>query len=166
VGALIASYFGTQKLTRTTGGLEVYGGSDLVFVRGDFDALLALALGDVCVQAVSHAGTYDRAAREHYPGFFASRCNYDVIRGFDAKGRSRCGVLEQSWRLGGASSAEITALESFAADETRNALKVCCTECYDADHAPPVDAIVSYRDVDEDVGFITKYTTVEYDVHA
>ena len=93
-------------------------------------------------EAVARASTYDRAAREHYSGFFASRCNYDVIRGFDAQGKCRCGVLEQSWRIGGASGAEVAALELFAADAGRNAAKVCCTERYGGGETPPEHAIV------------------------
>ena len=114
---------------------------------------------------MTRAGKYDRAAREHYSGFFASRCNYDVIRGFDAQGKCRCGVLEQSWRIGGASGAEVAALELFAADAGRNAAKVCCTERYGGGETPPEHAIVYYHGLDDDVGFITKYTTVEYDAH-
>jgi len=165
VGPLVASYCGVQKLTRTNEGLEVYGGSDLVFARGDFDALLTLELESEYLEAVARASTYDRAAREHYSGFFASRCNYDVIRGFDAQGKCRCGVLEQSWRIGGASGAEVAALELFAADAGRNAAKVCCTERYGGGETPPEHAIVYYHGLDDDVGFITKYTTVEYDAH-
>ena len=41
VGDLTASYFGHQRLTRNNRGAEVYGGSDLTVMRGDFDALLA-----------------------------------------------------------------------------------------------------------------------------
>ena len=45
--------------------------------------------------------------------FFASRRNYDVVAGLDARGQRRCGVLEQSWRVGGASPAELVALAAF-----------------------------------------------------
>jgi hypothetical protein len=163
VGTLLASYFGTQKLTPDEAGNEVYGGSDLLVARGDFDALLALDLGDEVARIVTRARTYDRAAREHYTGFFASRCNYDVVRGRGSDGALRCGVLEQSWRIGGASSAEIAALEAFAADATRQVVHVCCTEVYGEDACPPANAVVYYSGMDDRVGFITKYTTVERD---
>ena len=42
VDDLVASYCGTQRLTQNNTGKEVYGGSDLLVARGDFDALLAL----------------------------------------------------------------------------------------------------------------------------
>ena len=145
VGTLLASYFGTQKLTADEHGKAVYGGSDLVVARGDFDALLALDLGDEAAQAVTQARTYDRAAREHYKGFFASRRNYDVVRGVGFDGAPRCGVLEQSWRIGGASSAEIAALEVFAADETRQVARACCTEVYGAGGPVPARAVVYYQ---------------------
>lgn len=44
----------------------------------------------------------DAAALDCFPGFFASRRNYHIGQGRDAKGRFKSGVLEQSWRIGGA----------------------------------------------------------------
>ena len=163
VGTLLASYFGTQRLTPDEAGNAVYGGSDLVVARGDFEALLALDVGDEVARVVTQARTYDRAAREHYTGFFASRRNYDVVRGRGPDGAMRCGVLEQSWRIGGASSAEIAALEVFAADGTRQVVRACCTEVYGENACPPANAVVDYSGMDDLVGFITKDTTVECD---
>jgi hypothetical protein len=65
--------------------------------------------------AVTAARRYDEAMVE-YPGFMASRRNYDVGQGLDTDGRPRLGVLESSWRIGGASSAELVALAAFAKD--------------------------------------------------
>ncbi len=42
VADLVATYYGTQRLMPDNGGTSVYGGSDLVVARGDFEALLAL----------------------------------------------------------------------------------------------------------------------------
>ena len=56
------------------------------------------------------AGATTRAALMFFPGMFASRCNYDIAQGLDDEGRWRSGVLEQSWRIGGASGAEVAAL--------------------------------------------------------
>ena len=39
VAELVASYHGTQRLTSDNHGEQVYGGSDLLVVRGGFDAL-------------------------------------------------------------------------------------------------------------------------------
>ena len=115
VADLVASYHGTQALTRANDGMQVYGGSRLEAVRGGFDALLALDLDDDTRLAVTQARTYDAAASELFSGLFASRRNYDIARGRNARGEWRCGVLEQSWRIGGASGAEIGALEAFRA---------------------------------------------------
>ena len=73
--------------------------------------------------AVAQARAYDAAATECFPGLFASRRNYDVVQGTDAAGRRRSGVLEQSWRIGGASGAEIAALEAFRAEPALRAVR-------------------------------------------
>jgi hypothetical protein len=159
VGDLVASYFGTQKLTRDHHGLDVYGGSVLTVVRGEFDALLGFDLDEGVRTAVRHARTYDAAATECFPGFFASRRNYDVVEGCDREGVLRCGVLEQSWRIGGASSAEVAALEAFRGDPALNVVRAECTEIYDEHAVPPSDATVYFHGADPKVGWILKYTT-------
>jgi hypothetical protein len=161
VADLVATYFGTQKLTQDPNGLEVYGGSDLTIARGDFDALLTLDINGDARVAIEHARTYDTAAHRCYAGFFASRRNYDIVRGRDPAGRVICGVLEQSWRIGGASGAEIAALEAFRADPGLHAVRAECTEVYGALAEPPRGATVYFRGADALIGFITKYTTVQ-----
>lgn len=160
VGELVASYFGTQKLTRDHHGMEVYGGSVLTVVRGGFDALLGLDLDEGARTAVRQARKYDTAATHCFPGFFASRRNYDVAEGRDREGVLKRGVLEQSWRIGGASSAEIAALEAFRDDPALNLVRAECTEMYDDHAVPPPDATVYFHGVDPKVGRILKYTTV------
>ena len=44
VADIVATYYGTQHLTTNNRGVEIYGGSELTVVHGDFDALLALTL--------------------------------------------------------------------------------------------------------------------------
>jgi hypothetical protein len=162
VADLVASYHGTQALTRANDGLQVYGGSQLNVVRGDFGALLALDLDDSARLAVAQARTYDAAASELFPGLFASRRNYDVARGRDARGKWRCGVLEQSWRIGGASGAEIGALEAFRADPLLTRVRAATVEIYGTDAPPPPPAATVYfRGIDERVGPLTKYAVVE-----
>ena len=161
VADLVATYVGTQKLTKDHRGEAVYGGSDLTVSRGGFDALLALDIDDDARRAVEQARTYDSAARSCFPGFFASRCNYDMVCGRDPEGAVCCGVLEQSWRLGGASGAEVAALEAFRAQPALRAVRAECTEAYDEGVRPPRGATVYFSGVDCDVGFITKYTTLE-----
>ena len=160
VADLVASYCGTQRLTPDNSGAQVYGGSDLVVARGDFEALLALDPPEGARLAVAQARTYDAAAMECFPGLFASRRNYDVAQGVDAAGRRRSGVLEQSWRAGGASGAEVAALEAFRADPGLRAVRASTVEIYGQRHAPPPGAMVHFRGEDERGGPMTKYTVV------
>lgn len=161
VAELVASYWGTQRLTADNHGEQVYGGSDLIVVRGDFDALLQFDLGSEARLALARARAYDRAATACFPGFFASRRNYDVACGLDAQGRRRCGVLEQSWRIGGSSPAEIAALEAFRADGALPAVRAASVEVYGAGVSVPPNAEVHYQGVDSLLGRITKYAVVE-----
>ena len=108
------AYFGTQRTTINNHGHEVYGGTDLTLIRGDIRDLLALDLTHSVRIAVTQALEYDDAIARAFPSFFASRRNYDVVQGRDEQGRRLSGVLEQSWRYGGASAAEVAALKAFA----------------------------------------------------
>lgn len=161
VADLVLSYCGTQRLTPDNTGSTVYGGSELVIVRGGIEALLGLALPEDIRLAAAQARAYETAAIQSYPGLFASRRNYDVARGLDPDGRWRSGVLEQSWRLGGASGAEIAALEAFRADPARHVLRASSIETYGEGEAPPPHATVYFRGTDEQVGYLTKYALVE-----
>lgn len=166
VDDLVASYYGTQKLAADHAGGQVYGGSDLTVARGDFAALLALDIDDEIRAAIEQARVYDAAARRCFAGFFASRRNYDIARGYGADGVIRCGVLEQSWRIGGASGAEIAALEAFRADDALDVVRAECTEVYDEQARTPRGAVVHFRGEDPEVGFLTKYTVVKQYAHA
>ncbi|GEO17905.1 DUF3182 family protein [Microvirga aerophila] len=160
VADLTATYYGHQRLTNDNAGEEVYGGSDLVIVRGNFEALVQLHLPESIRIAVKQAQVYD-AATSIFPGLFASRRNYDVAEGLNALGQLRSGVLEQSWRIGGASGAEIAALEAFRADPDLQAVRASTYEIYGESPAPPPHATVYFRGTDERVGMLTKYTVVE-----
>ena len=109
---------------------------------------------------MSQARAYDAAAEKTFPGMFLSRRNYDIAQGFDAQGRPRSGVLEQSWRMGGASGAEIAALEAFRADCALPAVRASTVEIY-GDSDPPPHATVYFRGIDDEVGPMTKYAVVE-----
>ncbi|SDS56947.1 Protein of unknown function [Halopseudomonas litoralis] len=130
IAGITASYFGTQNLTRANDGEAVYGGSDLWLVRGDYAALLQQMNEPLARAAIRQAALYEQAAEAAFPGFIASRRNCDVAVGIDPTGQQRSGVLEQSWRIGGASSAEIHALEAFAADPTLQRLQASSWEAY------------------------------------
>jgi hypothetical protein len=158
VAGLVASYYGTQRSTRNNSGHHVYGGSDLTVVRGEFDALLALPLDDHARLAIAQARAYDEAA-SCFDGLFASRRNYDVAQGLDAHAIWRSGVLEQSWRMGGACGAEIGALQAFAADGDLCCVNAQTVEIYGPCQPPP-GSVVYFQGVDERVGMLTKYATV------
>jgi hypothetical protein len=160
VADLTATYYGSQRLTTDNAGDEVYGGSDLVVVRGDFDALVRLPLTESIRIAVGQAQVYD-AATSVFPKMFASRRNYDVAQGTNARGQWRSGVLEQSWRMGGATGAEIAALEAFRADPGLQVVRASTYEVYGESQAPPPQATVYFRGTDDRVGLLTKYVVVE-----
>lgn len=161
VGATVASYYGWQRQTTDNHGHRVYGGSDLTVARGGFDELLALSFPDELRLAVEQARIFHRAVENSFPGFFASRINYDVAQGANTAGRWCSGVLEQSWRVGGASGAEIAALEIFDEQPERSAVNASCFEIYGDGVVPPPNACVYFSGVDANAGPITKYTVVE-----
>lgn len=150
------SYWGSQNLTVDHKGREVYGGSDLHIVRGGFDALRKLELPDNLARAIDCAAVFDEAAHAAYRGIILTRRNYDVIQGTDVAGNQRIGVLEQSWRVGGASGAEIAAFEAFRAEPGTSHVRCSTVEVYEQ-ITPPVGAVVYYQGVDPVVGAMTKY---------
>jgi hypothetical protein len=160
VDGLTVTYCGTQRGTPDNARATVYGGSDLLLARGDYGALLGLGPAPAFRRAVAQVRVYDAAAEE-FAGFFASRRNYDVARGRDAHRRWRCGVLEPSWCVGGASGPEVAALEAFRADAALTAVRARCVERYGPGLEPPPGAVVHYHGVDERLGPLLKYTLAE-----
>lgn len=161
VANMVASYVGTQRLTPDNHGELVYGGSDLIVTRGGFDALDKLELPDDFRTAITKAHIYDQAASHCFADFFASRRNYDIASGANSSGTRRTGVLEQSWRSGGASSAEIAALEVFHAHKDVEHVRACTIEIFGDQAEPPSGAVEVFRGEDEDLGLIRKYVMVE-----
>jgi len=161
VADVVMTYVGTQHMTTNNRGQPIYGGSDITVARGDFDALLALNLSEDARLAIAQARAYDDAAMQCFDGFFASRRNYDVAQGADAAGRRRSGVLEQSWRLGGASGAEIGALEAFNADPSLRAVRAVAREVYGEVPPLPADAAVYFSGTDAHTGPLTKFAWTE-----
>jgi len=160
VGRWQAAYVGTQRLTENREGASVYGGSDLLVVRGGFGGLRALDLPAPERAAVARALTYHRLVMAAFDGLLATRCNYDVALGTDHGGRALGGVLEQSWRIGGASGAELAALRAFAADAGCAAVQASTHEVYADQFEPPADAQILYDDVDPHVGRVVKFIQV------
>ena len=82
----------------------------------------------------------------------ASRRNYDVGQGIGADGRARAGVFEPSWRIGGASSAELAAAAAFARDPYLQIVRASHVEEYGRDCQPPADAVVDFQGDDPEAG--------------
>jgi hypothetical protein len=114
--------------------------------------------------AAALARRYHEEALACFDGMFASRCNYDVVLGEDDRGRPHAGVLEQSWRIGGASGAEVAALQRLR-DEPRLAhVRAETVERHGASpETIPVGAIVSFAGDDPEAGPMIKYTLVHDD---
>ncbi|MFT0858730.1 DUF3182 family protein [Ancylobacter sp. G4_0304] len=161
IGDQLLSYVGEQFTTRDNKGASAYGGSTLTVVRGELDALRQLDLDSPTRQAVEATIIYDGAAMQHLPGLIASRRNYDVVSGRDARGNPRAGVLEQSWRIGGASGAEIAAFEAFADNPRLAMVRAACCERYGTSHEVPRDAFVYFDGDDADVGPMIKFARIE-----
>ena len=141
--------------------MDVYGGSQLYVVRGGFEELLALDLAGEVRMAVEQALAYHRAALLFFPGMFASRCNYDVAQGTDDGSQWRSGVLEQSWRIGGASGAEVGALHALQDDPELRMVRASTHEVYGEDGAAPPGAWVHFDGQDKHGGRLVKYVQVE-----
>lgn len=159
INGVLLSYHGVQQHNRNPRGELVYGGSDLLVVRGNFDCLLALDLVESVKLAIQQAVQFDRAAHQLLPAFYASRRNYDVAQGLDVRGQRCSGVLEQSWRIGGASGAELAALEAFVADPAVCVVRASTFEIFE-DKPLPDNARVLYRGPDEHGDFLMKYAMV------
>jgi hypothetical protein len=150
------AYYGTQSSTDDGRGGEAYGGSQLFVIRGTLEALLARTLPPSQREAIAKACHYDRCVAQAYPGFYASRRNYDVIEGLAEDGTRLCGVLEQSWRIGGATPAELAAVDAFQREPALQAVVAASVERYGAP-ALPAECEVYYLGEDPRVGRLTKY---------
>ena len=159
VDKLTITYHGTQRFTTDNDGRSVYGGSDLVCVRGGWGALDRLSMTDKTRVGVAEAKLYDEAMHE-YPGFVASRRNYDVGQGVDSKGRRRSVVFESSWRIGGATSAEIMALTEFTRDPSVHVVEASHVEKYGSNRKAPPRAVTHFQGDDPEVGPMIRYTLV------
>lgn len=161
VGPWRLSYHGRQRLTSDHAGRSVYGGSSLRLVRGGYEDLLATPLPDEVRTAVEQALVYHEAAMQEFPGLFASRCNYDVAQGVDDEGRWRSGVLEQSWRIGGASGAEVVALQTWMEQPGLDWVDASTCELYASDVEVPACAQLIYDGPDPQGGRLVKYAIVD-----
>jgi hypothetical protein len=159
IDGFTVAYCGVQRITKDNEGRSVYGGSDLVCVRGGWDALDALAVEPDVRAAVAEAKLYDQAMSE-YPGFMASRRNYDIGQGIDSEGRPRSGVFESSWRIGGASPAELLALTEFAQDPSAQVIEAAHVADFGKHREAPAGAVVHFEGDDPQAGPLIRYTMV------
>src|SRR5205823_4501713 len=85
----------------------------------------------------------------------------------DAEMASSGVVLEEqlddvtTYRVGGASAAEVEALLAFRDDPSLNTVRAATVEVYGASPSLPSNAVVFYAGVDERVGPVTHYVLVE-----
>jgi hypothetical protein len=161
VDGMTVSYWGTQRTAHDNSGRVVYGGSDLHIVRGGFDDAAAIAPTAEARRAVEVARAFDSAVLAHYPEIFASRRNYDVGQGHDANGIFRCGVLDQSWRIGGSSGPEILALRLYKQHPEVRFVRASSFNVYGTRAVAPAGAIVHFHAVDREFGPLLMYTTIE-----
>jgi len=153
------TYHGTQRLTRDNEGRSAYGGSDLVCVRGGWDTLDRLPVAPNIRHAIAQAKAYDEATSE-YAGFMASRRNYDIGQGVDGRGRWRSGAFEASWRVGGATGAELAALAVFMEDATIGVVHASSVQEFGDGIAPPSGAHVHFQGDDPELGPMIEYAAV------
>ena len=156
IDGLLMSYHGHQYQRPNQCGEPVYAGSKLWLARGGYTQLLQRDLDPQVRQAVERARIYDAAATACLPGFFASRRNYDVVQGLDHAGLPRLGVLEQSWPVGGATGAELAALQVFRQQPQVDWVRAETCET-DQEQLLPPDAVLLYRGPDEAGGVLFKY---------
>lgn len=160
-GGITAAYVGCQRQTHNRAGEEVYGGSDLWVIRGTLADLEAEVRVESLARAIRQARQFDAAVTRAYPGFVASRRNYDLISGRGSDGSEVSGVLEQSWRVGGATPAEIAALAAFTADSQCDLVRAACHEVY-GEVSLPESADIYFHGIDPIEGMLTKYSVVEH----
>lgn len=113
VGEHLFSYIGQQHQTTNLQQESVYGGTSLLLVRGGFQQLLRLSGMKRIEHLLEMTMSYENNISQAFPQLYASRRNYDVIVGKNARGHYKTGVLEHSWRFGGASIAEILAIRTL-----------------------------------------------------
>lgn len=158
IGNRSIAYHGTQRSVTNNHGLLVYGGSHLICVRGGWSALENLPKEPEASLAINQARIYDRNATK-YRGFLASRRNYDIGQGTDGRGQWRSGVLEASWRSGGASTAELAALTAFADDPSLQVVQTTSVKHYGKSRKIPAGAAVHFQGDDPEDGPLLRYTT-------
>lgn len=157
IGDLLLSYIGQQHQTLNHAGESVYGGTTLLAARGGFDQLFQLKAVERAHYLIDVALDYEKRISAAYPQFYASRRNYDVILGRNGRGEYKAGVLEHSWRCGGASVAEILALRTLQRHPERTHTHAWTRERYVTDAASVQDSPNLYSLSMEDGGCLARF---------
>ena len=76
--------------------------------------------------------------------------------GRNAAGETRGVVLEQSWRAGGASLAELAAMQAFALSPAMASVRAATRERYGPDAPRPIPQHLVFHGEDSAVGHISK----------
>ena len=160
IDGFTVSYHGTQRRTVDNEGQRIYGGSDLICARGGWNALQAITSSHDVEVAITQARVYDEAMSA-YPGFMASRRNYDVAQGIDRAGKFHSGVLESSWRAGGATGAEVVALRRLRDEPSLQTIEVAHIEEFGENVTAPAGAVVQYEGTDPNAGPVLRYTIIK-----
>jgi hypothetical protein len=109
--------------------------------------------------AIAAALGYERSVMDAFPGVFASRRNYDVAIGSQDGGSEHVAVLEHSWRVGGATAAEIAAYEALRASPSKHWIEAFTCELYGEGDAPAGAQVLFQGNVPGN-GTLTKYCGV------
>lgn len=161
IGNQTISYCGEQEVAMDLKDKPAYGGSTISVVRGGYDQLDTALIFDQHKEALRLVQQYERHIFNAFPQIYASRRNYDVLQGTNANGHKRLSVIDHSWELGGASMAEVLALEVFAADSSLHRIRTWTKERYvsDANAVERSDQI--YCEAPEQTGWLVKSAGVE-----
>lgn len=162
LGGRSIAYVGTQGLSTGRDGRPVYGGSTLCVVRGRMADLPAVFRQPRLRRTVELAIAYDRAAQAAYPQLLCSRRNYDVLWGSDRHGHPHGGVLEQSWRIGGATPAELAAFDLLEREPDVVRVLASTVERHGPTRVPPQADVYCVLD-DPRCGLITKFRHARID---
>lgn len=138
------SYFGKQKSVFHNGRSK-YGGTEIAMFRGNFNNLInRVDTGSNLHIAISQTSTVFDAFGTLDP--ILSRANFDVVQGFNNKGEFLSGVTDQSFRLGGASPAEVLAISKLNSDKNIECVNAEVDLIYDPTSKPPDPEDVIFLD--------------------
>lgn len=175
INGIKLSYLGSQRIDPNPGeGKESYLGSDLIVTRGTMADLVNLPddfisedheYNDKLRKMATSAHHFDAATTDILNGnVIASRRNYDVLWGKGEKDQSGeakeyYGVVDQSWRVGGATGAELIAACIFQSEQNAVAVKASTYHVFE-DEPIPEGAVVFVENYDGDDGPKNIYTVL------